>query len=110
MDQPNEAPTTRLLNEHGLPCDPSTANVDIPMQAGMVEGSRDDRLRTTPLKTYSLTLGGFARYALGIVLLLTTVFLWTASQFLASVCSLRRKDVVPPLLTIPDYFRGQYIF
>ncbi|KAL8972730.1 MAG: hypothetical protein Q9183_000381 [Haloplaca sp. 2 TL-2023] len=54
------------------------------MQAGMVEGSRDERLRTTPSKTYSLTLSGFARYTLGIVLLLTTVFLWTASQFLAS--------------------------
>ncbi|KAL8874445.1 MAG: hypothetical protein Q9174_000238 [Haloplaca sp. 1 TL-2023] len=77
-----------------MQCGPTTANVGIPMQAGVLEGSRDGRPKTASLKTDPLTLGGFARYTLGILLLLTTVFLWTASQFLASVCLLRRVDVV----------------
>lgn len=34
------------------------------------------------------TIGGVARRTLGIILLLTTVFLWTVSNFLASVSSL----------------------
>ncbi|KAL8943811.1 MAG: hypothetical protein Q9211_000854 [Gyalolechia sp. 1 TL-2023] len=44
----------------------------------------DEQLSLALLKDKSHGIGGVARHTVGIILLLTTVFLWTASQFLAS--------------------------
>jgi hypothetical protein len=51
------------------------------------------RSRISVSKEEKRTLGGLARRTLGILLLLSTVFLWTVSNFLASV----RETVLPNL-------------
>jgi hypothetical protein len=53
-------------------------------------------------------LQNVARRTLGIFLLLVTVFLWTSSNFLASVC--RYLPQHGPELTQAVHFRRQYIF
>jgi hypothetical protein len=61
--------------------------------------SSRSRMSISKGKEEKRTLGGLARRTLGIILLLSTVFLWTVSNFLASVRSnspslpIRRKKL-----------------
>jgi hypothetical protein len=49
-------------------------------------------------------VGGVARHTLGLILLLFVVFLWTASNFLGSVClSSRDLSFLDERLTLSDY-------
>lgn len=54
---------------------------------------------------------GLARHTLGIVSLLVTVFLFTASNFLASVSLLEmNSSKYSEQKHSPDYFCGQFVF
>jgi solute carrier family 35 protein F5 len=59
-------------------------------------------------KTFRAGVGleNVARRTLGIFLLLVTVFLWTASNFLASVCYDSLQSHKPRLLTCAVHIRG----
>ncbi|KAL9587413.1 MAG: hypothetical protein Q9212_000228 [Teloschistes hypoglaucus] len=54
------------------------------MDGNLRRGGQGESSRSDLLESKSLSALGLARHTLGIILLLTTVFLWTASQFLAS--------------------------
>lgn len=61
----------------------------VEMTASLASSVRDRSLSPSPVPKKgfrtSIGLGGVARRTLGICLLLVTVFLWTSSNFLASV-------------------------
>ena len=59
---------------------------------------------------FILKASGSARHTIGIFLLLVTVFLWTASQFLASVCVLTTCVVLQELMVLSDHLCRRYIF
>jgi solute carrier family 35, member F5 len=79
----------------------SDSGGDIDLSASIASVARSNRSnRSTHSKSgrgwrTKMGLGGVARRTLGIMLLLVTVFLWTASNFLASVSAPSRPQTEP---------------
>ncbi|KAI4197300.1 MAG: hypothetical protein LQ350_006028 [Teloschistes chrysophthalmus] len=80
----NAVQTAQASEHSGARSGLSPATSRRSMDGNLRRGGQRESSRSDSLESKSLSALGLARHTLGLILLLTTVFLWTASQFLAS--------------------------